>query len=232
MNPENITTRNYSEEEKQVREEFLTALERFKTSEYTPEATWDTIWVLSGPEYGLTSEEAEDDASNQTRERFEKGVEIAIGVTAARLGKAVSEVTLDDIRTHGPTLYYNGGQDAGREKSRTTVMQETLANNVAETEFGIPLEKITFADPAADQQIRHTGHQFEFFPTELLQTSEKLIIVSSLYHCPRLEKYVEKYFPDFQDKIIICPSGTEHLRIGRTIGEAKKIWDYFYAQKH
>lgn len=71
-----------------------------------PVSDWDLIWVLSGPE--ITLEENNDKGRNETRERLETGFGIARATTAQRLGKPVSEVTTEDVRENGPTVYFNG----------------------------------------------------------------------------------------------------------------------------
>jgi len=229
MNPnryEQPKKRIFSEDAKAERAWFLgylgTIAEKVLNGELVAQVDWDLVWVISGPEIGIT-DEAEDKKQNQTKERLEKGFELIKEITAKRIGKEVSHTTIDDIRQSGPLLYYNGSND------QNNALRESINSGVIVEKYGIPAEKMRVTE---NTTIENTAEQFEDFPRDLQMQSRKIILVSSLYHCPRIAKYIEKMSrekdnPALREQMIIYPANSEMLRIGRGVGEGKKIIDYF-----
>ncbi len=222
--------RAYSEEEKQSRKEFLLYLksvkEKVENGDFDPSEDWGVIWVLSGPEYTFTEEDAEnaEDAQiNQTKERIEKGFGLLKEVTALRAGKIIKELNEKDYRSYAPMFYYNGGEERGK------AFKKMIDEGIIEKRYGIPSSVIQISKN--DASIFHTGHQFDEFPNELLNNG-KVIVVSSWYHTPRVQEYVKQKDSQMPDKnlseqMLVYPANLDRLRIGRAVGEAKKVWDYF-----
>lgn len=217
--------KKYSEKERAQRKKFIEYLrEKVKNKELEPKDDWDTIWVLSGPEISLNDEPEKGSGDNQTKERIEKGFNLLKEVAAVRLGKSVSELTIGDIRKRAPIFYYNG------DKARALVFRELVDSGKIEEEYGIPSEVIEITSNASE--IVHTGDQFKEFPTKFFKPKGKIIVVTSLYHTPRVQEYIKQKsiqinMPDLSDNMLIYPSNLDTLPIGRTVGEAKKIWEYF-----
>lgn len=224
------TERSYSEEERQQRKDFIAYLHSIKESvengNFMPSKDWETIWVLSGPEHDFdenSASSAEDGLVNQTKERVETGIEILKAVTVLRTEKKEEELTREDYLNFAPTLYYNGGE------GRSDAFREMVHSGYIENKYDIPPGVIRISEN--DPDILHTGHQFDEYPEDLLNKG-KTVVVSSWYHTPRVQEYVEKKsesdsLPNLSEKMLVYPANLERLRIGRAVGEAKKVWDYF-----
>lgn len=123
----------------------------------------------------------------EDRERVEKGIELVKEITAKRLGKKVSEITIGDIKEHGPIFFYNG-----------TFRQNEVLRNVSTDVFGLPREKVVIAEitPVKDPtpQQANTYTQFDKFPQNLLrslaESQGKMAVVTSRYHLPRVMRQV------------------------------------------
>ena len=227
---ENVSERNYSEEEKLQRRDFIEYLreikEKVENKEFEPSVDWETIWVLSGPEHEFSeesAENAEDKSQNQTKERIEKGFDLLKQVTAMKAGKDISDLTKEDYEKFSPVFYFNGGE------GRSIAFQKMVASGYVEETYGIPASSIRISE--SDPDILHTGHQFEEYPDELLNKG-KTIVVSSWCHTPRVQEYINALSDahpdaDIQKNMLVYPANLDRLRIGRAIGEAKKVWDYF-----
>ncbi len=227
---EMVKYRQYSEEERNARGLFLNYLksikEKVENGEFEPSVDWETIWVLSGPEHEFSEEKAhnaEDSVANQTKERIEKGFELVKEVTALRANKRIKELELEDYKLHAPTLYYNGGEGRGES------FRKMIESGDVQKTYGIPAEVIRISEH--DPEILHTGHQFDEYPDDLLRKG-KTIVVTSWYHTPRTQEYItkksqEENIPELEDMMLVYPAGLSRLRVGRAVGEAKKVWDYF-----
>lgn len=188
-----------------------------------PEADWNVIWIFSGPQEDFDGQfvnPGERPANyNQTKKRWETGLDIARRVTALRLRKPPQEVTRDDFKKAGPLIYYNA-TDRGNKFFR----EFCKPGGRLETEFNFPSEKVKITDAAG---IKHSGHQFEDFPLDLTGLNQKIVMVSDLYHYPRLKRYIEK----FSDKIplesaLFYAAQPENIPIRDTLEEVKKIYPY------
>ena len=188
-----------------------------------PEFDWGTIWVISGPELNWEGDKinpGERSAGyNQTRKRWETGLKMAREVTALRLNKKLNEVSIDDIKKHGPTIYFNGTKahnDNFKEFARP--------GGQLETEFDFPSSNVRISENIG---IKHTDHQFEDFPKDMLVEGNKLVIVSDLYHIPRLTRYADKYPDKFLAKqTVFYPAEPLTVPVAPTLREARKIHTY------
>lgn len=219
--------REFSEEDKAERKWFVSYLreliEKVESGELKPAGDWDTIWVVSGTEddpYG----EAEGKNKNQARERIEKGLELIKEVTAIRTGKSVAELSTEDIESQGPQLFFNGSTQ------QDVFLKSYIDSGFIFNTYGIPPSKISIAEK--DGARVTTREQFDTFPEDILAHARKIAVVSSLYHCPRLAKYIEKKArqeerSELREQMVVYPADIEVLRTGRAVGEGKKILDYF-----
>jgi hypothetical protein len=197
-----------------------------------PQENWNLIWVFSGP-HGFFQEgtrvrkgvdgliEDIGDETNEAVSRLNTGVEIAKQVTARRLNKKAEEITIDDIRISGPKIFYNEWDWQNDE------LRKLFNEGNGEEQFSFPKNNLIIPD---NTQVMHTGHQFEKFPEEVLDVigdDGKFVLVSDLYHLPRIERYAWKRFPqDITNKMVLYPS---QPLVGSTklfVGELNKIISY------
>lgn len=154
------------------------------------------VWVISGHDAFdgsvATSTYSKDYLGTQYRgedkQRIMKGVEIVWQVTAKKLGKNPAEVTLEDIKNHGPLFFYNG-----------VFRQNEILRAAFVGEFPLPREKVLIEeitpekDPTPKQA--NTKTQFDAFPHDLLEKlatdGTKIAIVTHRYHLPRVRRQVE-----------------------------------------
>lgn len=184
-----------------------------------PQEDWDSIYVFSGPESSISDEPADAISYNQTRKRLETGIRIARAVTALRLGKRAEEVSLEDMTTMGPAVYFDGYEAHNIE------MKRMLADDSFESEFSFPTEKFSIG-----QGTIHTGDQVTKLPSEPLKSSRKIVLVSDWYHIPRIERYIGSRF-DIQnipiEKVVLAFPSDARVSTRRAFGEAKRIHPYW-----
>jgi uncharacterized SAM-binding protein YcdF (DUF218 family) len=181
-----------------------------------PEKNWGLIWVLTGPEYTFEDKPAEGEKFNQTKQRFLTGLEIARQVTALRLGKKPEEITIEDIEKFGPSIYYNG------RKEHNEYLKRICEEKRLEKEFNFPSSKIIIT---SNENIKYTKDQFDDFSPDLVAKEDKVIIVSDLYHLPRVKLLCDKYeFKLPPEKFILYPSQPKSLPVGATLKEIRKIY--------
>lgn len=188
-----------------------------------PESNWEVVWVFSGPELNWEGNKVNPGERsvgyNQTRKRWETGLKVAREVTACRLNKKPEEVTMEEIKKSGPKIYYNGtkeGNDNFREFSKP--------GGQLEIELNFPSSNVVISENA---DIKHTGNQFEDFPSGMVLPGNKLVIVSDLYHLPRLKRYTEKYHDKFsQEQTVFYPAEPLTVPVAPTLEEIKKIFRY------
>jgi hypothetical protein len=183
-----------------------------------PKDDWDAIYVFSGPEIKLEDAPHEKGPFNQTKVRLETGIDVAKQVTALRLKKNYDDVTADDIRSHGPSVYFDG------YTAHNQYFGNETANHRLEKEYGFPDDKFIY--PKEEEGTKHTGEQIERFPDEILKDSRKFVIISDLYHMPRIQRYLgSKYdvkkIPE--DRAIFYYAKPTKLPVRATLREAKKI---------
>lgn len=223
---ENYFDPKYLESRKKVVREFR---ELAKKEPPAPEKDWEVIWPLTGPEDTFAKaaqahpgeEHKTAKGYNQTRRRFETALAVVREVTAARLRKPRDEVTLDDIKAHGPCIYWNG------KAATNDYLRELIESGKFEDEFHFPGSRIRITDA---RDIRHTGDQFEKFPQDLFPPEGKVAIVSDLYHLPRVKRTMRKYPDKFPiERSILYPSQPLTLPTKNALREAKNI--YLYSKK-
>lgn len=150
----------------------------------TPEKDWDSVYVFSGPELTFEEPPHENGPYNQTKFRLETGFDLAKQMTALRLGKPYDEVTVQDIRSSGPAVYFDG------YSGHNEYMKAVIAKRRLETEFGFPDDKFIVPERVGFTGTAHTGEQIEHFPDAILESGKKFAVVSDLYHIPRLKAYL------------------------------------------
>lgn len=184
-----------------------------------PQKDWDIIWVLAGPESRFEEPPAEGDY-NQTKLRLETGFEIVKKVTAIRLHKPAEEVTPEDIAKNGPTLYYNG-----KDSDNAFLYEISEPGQTLETQYHIPAKNVVITKMTG---ITNTGHQFEDYPRELMDSAEgKVVIVTDLFHLPRTQRTAKKHMPpDSFDRAVFYAAQPQKLPVRGTLREVKKILPY------
>lgn len=122
-----------------VAEKLVTEMFLLERAVGNPDERIDVVWVLSGP--GSWFKPAKNDryalhpwARWMDRARIEVGVSLVRAVTAERLGYVTAHTVSDEqIKAHGPHLFYNGRLDEVEAFWRATT----------EPDFGIPQTIIT-----------------------------------------------------------------------------------------
>lgn len=150
----------------------------FKQWEKQPaiEADWRVIWVLTGYD---TSWDRESD----TRRRLEKGMRLAKKISCMR-GSTL------------PTIYISGYDEhnANLRKWRT--------EGLFEKKYSFPKKNVLIGP---QEHILHTGDQFKLFPKKFLEGNQKIVVVTDAYHVPRVQRYVEKFFPGERARFVFYP---------------------------
>ena len=115
------------------------------------------IWVLTGYD---TSWNPDSD----TRRRLEGGMHLAKRVSRMKGG------TL-------PAIYISGYDEhnANLRKWRT--------EGLFEKEYSFPEANLIIGP---QEHIRHTGDQFKLFPRKFLKGNKKIVVVTDVYHIPRV----------------------------------------------
>src|SRR3989344_2592075 len=134
------------------------------------------IWVLTGYD---TSWNPDSD----TRRRLEGGMHLAKRVSRMKGG------TL-------PAIYISGYDEhnANLRKWRT--------EGLFEKEYSFPEANLIIGP---QEHIRHTGDQFKLFPRKFLKGNKKIVVVTDVYHIPRVERYVERFFPQKRERFVFYP---------------------------
>ncbi|MFA6106170.1 MAG: hypothetical protein WC745_00680 [Patescibacteria group bacterium] len=180
-----------------------------------PKPDWNMVWVLGGPEEKF-EDPGEDRQINQTKNRFETGIDIAKMVAKLRAGETSNNAKLPDITNLYPHIYFNGRDE------QNDYIRKMISEKVFEEKYSFPSEKIIVSP---NQGIKHTGDQFSLFPKEYMPDKGKLVTVTDLYHIPRVEKYFKKYLID-HEKIVMYQATPTILPVQRALSEAKKIFPY------
>jgi hypothetical protein len=179
------------------------------------ETDWNTIWVLSGPEYNF-EEPGEGDKPNQTKNRFETGISVAKEVATIRADD-VSDDELQDVNQYLPEIYFNGTD------LQNDYIRDLIKNKVFEKDYSYPSNKIIVSPNLG---ITNTGDQFDCISKANIISDGKLVTVTDLYHIPRIEKYFNKYKITDKGKIVLYPALPMNLPVERALSEAKKIFPY------
>lgn len=222
MSKENYFDPEYVSSRKKIAREYREFAERELPK---PQSDWGTIWPLSGPEHSLDTNPTVGDkesqrvtSHNQTKDRFETALNIARMVTATRLNIDVVDITLADIQRAGPVIYWNG------VPSQNEYLTQFVADGNMERRYNFPAEKVIVS---TDSSIHHTNDQFEDFTKRERPQDEKIVIVTDLYHWPRIERYVKKHSKALPpENVIIYPSQPSRLPVKLAMQEIKKIHGY------
>lgn len=183
------------------------------------ENDWNIIPPLSGPETGniFDEENRENRAYNETEKRFRTALDVAKAVTAKRLSKKEEEVTLEDIRDNGPIVYFNG------LAAQNEFLKTEYALSILEQKYGFPREKLQLT---SNTEIKHTGHQFLDF-NEHVPEEGKMILVSDLYHLPRMRRYLGLESNKLTEENTVLYAATPiALNVALTLDEIRKIYGY------
>ena len=180
-----------------------------------PKPDWNMVWVLSGAEENF-EDPSEKGVINQTKNRFETGINIAKMVAKLRTEEMSGDAEPPDFAKYIPHIYFNG-TDKQNDFIRKIILEKAF-----EDKYSFPSEKITISP---NQGIRHTGDQFSLFPKEYIPDKGKLVTVTDLYHIPRAEKYFKKHSID-PEKIVLYPAVPVTLPVRKALSEAKKIFPY------
>lgn len=214
--------------------ELATIVAAYDSGLYVPQIDWDTIWVLSGPEFSLfeSGEHSVDDQGNvvvmpnQTAERLHCGVSLVRNIAVLRLHQSQADVGENDLLTYGPQLFYNGGTTDEAVQTGRLTRTEQIVREISEEQL-LPTTSLLTLPQRVDVTIRHTGDQFLTFPQEILaRTTGKVIVVTHLYHIPRVWRYIRLYLPDVQERFVIYPATIDRWKT-REATEPEKIMAYF-----
>ncbi len=186
---------------------------------------WEIIAALSGPEEGniFDKENVGNSGYNETEARLATAIDVAKEVTAKRLTKEVSEVTLEDIRSSGPIVYFNG------LAAQNEFLATEDAMSILEERYGFPREKLKIT---TNPNIKHTGHQFLDFNEQLPPEGQgKMVLVSDLYHLPRMRRYLGLDTNNLTpENTVLYPAkfenGKMRLNVRLTLDEIRKIYPY------
>lgn len=158
----------------------------------------DLVWAISAP--GTVKDVANfpEGMRNNPYQgtKFNEGivnrsVEIVLEVTALRLGKEVEDVTKDDIKEHGPILFYNGESEANVQKGSFPLQNEHFKELVEREDFPVPLEKIVIGElekANTPGQVEQISELLTHFPKV-----RKIAAVCGIPHTVRVGRYIEHY---------------------------------------
>lgn len=199
-----------------------------------PQQDWDLIWVISGPPMDISEDFREDHEVlvgyndkiakndvvkkiNESRERFLTGLRVAKAVTAKRLGKDADAVTSEEIKESGPDIFWNA-TDWGNDNLRQRIGEGFL------DQYDFPKEKVIVSENLG---IEHTGHQFERLDENIIAGRRKVVIVSDVYHLPRIQRYINIEGDKIsEDMTVLYPSEPRRVPVGKGLAEVRKIPNY------
>ncbi len=172
---------------------------------------WDLIWPLSGPEDDIRIAK-----ENETRDRLKTALNLGRKITAVRLNKDVKDVFSGDILKFGPDIYYNGSHLQNEN------LKDNLVNFCKENKF--PEEKIIISNSS---KISNTLNQLLEIPKEVLQGRRTIVIISDVYHLPRVKRYINGLPKKFdKEKIVLSPAEPKKAADEKISEEINKISKY------
>ncbi len=227
-----------SPSEKEIRKNVLDDMKEIGRGKApTPQEDWDLVWVISGPPVDIaedfTQQKGEgevlfkhDDViatrhvakkRNESRNRLLTGIKIAKEVAATRLNKKVEDLTLEDLKNASPDIYWNS-TDWANDNLRQRITEGFLHS------YNFPKEKIIISP---NLNIEHTGHQFEKIEDSILKDRRNVVVISDIYHLPRVKRYMENENSKVKpENVILYVSEPRDVPIVSAIGEIKKIPKY------
>ncbi len=137
---------------------------------------WGILWVLTGYDTAWNT-------GSDTRRRLEGGMHLAKRVSRMKGG------TL-------PTIYISGYNEHNRN------LRKWRTESFFEKNYSFPRNSL-MVGPL--ERILHTGDQFKLFPRKFLKGNKKIAIVTDAYHIPRVERYVERFFPQERERFVFYP---------------------------
>jgi hypothetical protein len=168
----------------------LSEMKEYHKEAFTPVPEVDLVWVLSGPEIDFDSGPDEQEIHkvvneyNQTKLRFEEGINSAKNIAARKLKKNEKDVLISEYRKYAPIIYWNAKADS------INAIKIRAENGFFEEEYGFPKENIFFSQ---SQFITNTEEQFVDFIKTFSNKKQKVLIVSDAYHLPRVARFGKKY---------------------------------------
>lgn len=186
-----------------------------------PQVDWNLVWVLSGPQKTFDLDDKDIGGhGNETRDRLISGFRLVKEITAVRLGKMSSEVTLKDILAHGPKIYFNGWNDQNDN------IRKMRDRGLFEKDFDIPREIFTIA---GHEGIDKTPDQFRKFPEDLAKGEGKIVLITDAYHVPQTTRIAKRREIDGSlnpipfDRLVIYPSLPFKFPLEKTRSEIGKM---------
>lgn len=162
-----------------------------------PQKDWDIIWVLTGYDTSW-------DTGSDTRRRLEEGM---------RLAKKISRMNGGIL----PGVYISGYDEHNAH------LRKWRAEGLFENKYSFPKSNL-IVGPL--QNILHTGDQFKLFPQKFLKGNKRIAVVTDAYHIPRIERYVEKFFPAERERFVFYPALPITTNGAYIKKETKKIMKY------
>ncbi len=191
----------HSPDDRELRHKFIKEVRR--AAEQEPQTDWNLICVLAGPEKKVFDSDVDGTGRlNETRTRFETGLCLVREVTARRLLKPASELTLEEIRSSGPLLYFAG---LDPQQQELVGLNEQKRFDI---DYGVPAENIRIEKRP---DIKFTWQQFAYFPKQLIPDNGKIVIVSSGYHIPRIKDISLREKFDTEDGYLENPMPSSQL---------------------
>jgi hypothetical protein len=184
-----------------------------------PEKDWNVIYVFSGPEMTFEEEPDKKGKYNQTETRLKTGFELARKITALRLKKEPKEVTIEDIRTEGPLVHFDG------LKEQKAYLRKISKEGRFENAYQFPRTSLQLSI----KNITNTRDQVQELPRKFATEDGKIVFISDLYHLPRIQRYFGTKHDSLkipQEKRVFYFPTPAQLSIQRALSEAKKLYPY------
>ena len=141
-----------------------------------PQKDWDIIWVLTGYDTSWNT-------GSDTRRRLEEGM---------RLAKKIAKIN----RGKSPSIYISGYDEHNAN------LKKWRMEGLFEEKYSFPKKNVLIGPL---EHILHTGDQFKLFPRKFLKGNKRIVVVTDAYHIPRVERYVEKFFPQERERFVFYP---------------------------
>jgi hypothetical protein len=200
---------------------------------------WDLVWVLSGPPIDIRedftdgtkealfpkedreTETVRNDVANkrnESRERLGTGIKVAKEVCALRLKKNVGNLTLGEILQYAPAIYWNATDWANNN------IREATGEGFFEKTYNFPREKVIVSPNLG---IINTDDQFKKFPGEFTEENRKIVIISDIYHLPRVKRFLHrKNSKVTEQNAVLYPSEPRAVPFRKVREEIRKIPQY------
>ena len=169
------------------------------------ETDWGTIWVFSGPEINFEGTINPCEAARARTDYNSTQQRFETGLDVAR------QVTA--IRVHKPVEEITLADI--EEHGPTIYWSGTAKHNDY------------FRDYIRPGGLVETAYHF---PAEYITPEQRVVMVSDLYHLPRLKRYAKKHEDKFPaERLVLYPAQPQRLPIKNTLGDLRNI--YLYLKK-